>query len=98
MTERTEWKNFITFIENIKKTDPQFYEEYQDLFSFFIEDLDNPGELDWNKISDLIEKGNKNHAENVASMALYNIATLLSYHFDAIVHEVIRKNMWKTED
>lgn len=95
MTER---ESFMTFIENIKKTDPQFYEEYHDLFSFFIDDLGNPGDLDWDKISGLIEKGNKNHAENVASMALYNIATLLSYHFDATVHEVFRQSLWRTED
>lgn len=99
MDESTRQKQkFLDLIESVKKSDPQFYEEYWDLISFFIEDIDKPGDINFEEIKRLLAKGNRNHAKTVYDSAIHNLAENLAEISPATVHEVIRKNMCRTDD
>ena len=99
MDESTRQKQkFLDLIESVKKSDPQFYEEYWDLISFFIEDIDKPGDINFEEITKLIAKGDRNHARMVYDSAVHNLAENLAEISPATVHEIMRKNLWKQED
>lgn len=96
MDESTRQKQkFLDLIESVKKSDPQFYEEY---WAFFIEDIDKPGDINFEEIKRLLAKGNRNHAKTVYDSAIHNLAENLAEISPATIHEVIRKNMWRTDD
>lgn len=91
-------QKFLDLIESVKKSDPQFYEEYWDLISFFIEDIDKPGDINFEEITKLIAKGDRNHARTVYDSAVHNLAENLAEISPATVHEIMRKNLWKIDD
>lgn len=99
MDESTRQKQkFLDLIESVKKSDPQFYEEYWDLISFFIEDIDRPGDINFEEITKLIAKGDRNHARTVYDSAVHSLAENLAEISPATVHEIMRKNLWKVDD